>query len=108
IGGLPIVAEDLGLITEEVDELRDAIGLPGMRILQFAFGGDPTFRFLPHHYDKHTVVYTGTHDNDTTVGWFLSLPEKEKKFLLDYAPQVKVDPAGELMRMAWASTADLS
>ncbi len=108
LGSLPLVAEDLGLITKEVDALRDAVGVPGMRILQFAFGGDPTFRFLPHHYDKHTVVYTGTHDNDTTAGWFARLPEKEKKFLLDYAPQVKADPAGEMMRMAWASTADLS
>lgn len=108
LGGLPLVAEDLGLITKEVDALREAVGLPGMRVLQFAFGGDPTFRFLPHHYEKHTVVYTGTHDNDTTAGWYAGLPEKEKKFLLDYAPQVAANPAGELVRMAWSSAADLA
>jgi 4-alpha-glucanotransferase len=108
LGGLPLIAEDLGVITDEVHELRDGAGLPGMRILQFAFDGDPTFRFLPHHYDKHTVVYTGTHDNDTTAGWYASLLDNGKKFLLDYAPQVKNDPPGEMMRMAWASTADLA
>lgn len=108
LGGLPLVAEDLGMITPAVDQLREAVGLPGMRILQFAFGGDPTFRFLPHHYDKHTVVYTGTHDNDTTAGWFATLPDKDKKFLLDYSPHVKADPAAEMMRLAWASAADLA
>jgi 4-alpha-glucanotransferase len=108
LGGLPLVAEDLGLITDEVDALREAVALPGMRVLQFAFGGDPTFRFLPHHFEKHTVVYTGTHDNDTTEGWFLTLPAGDREYLLKYAPGVEADPAGELMRMAWASVADLA
>ena len=71
LGGLPLVAEDLGLITDAVGELRDRQGLAGMRILQFAFGGDATDRFLPHNYElTNMVVYTGTHDNDTTRGWY--------------------------------------
>jgi 4-alpha-glucanotransferase len=71
IGELPIVAEDLGVITPEVEALRDGLGLPGMAILQFAFGSDDHANdFLPHNYPKHKVVYTGTHDNDTVVGWW--------------------------------------
>jgi len=71
LGTLPLIAEDLGLVTEEVTALRDALGLPGIRILQFAFGSDlqaPSFR--PHNYPRNAVVYTGTHDNDTVEGWF--------------------------------------
>ena len=67
LGGLPLIAEDLGLITPEVEALRDQFNLPGMRILQFAFGEAAENRFLPHNYDRNTVVYTGTHDNDTTA-----------------------------------------
>jgi 4-alpha-glucanotransferase len=71
LGELPVVAEDLGLITAEVRELRDALGLPGMAILQFAFGGPAEGNtFLPHNYERNTVAYTGTHDNDTVVGWW--------------------------------------
>ncbi len=72
LGQLPILAEDLGVITPDVEELRDGFGFPGMRILQFAFGGDTANHDLPHNYIKNCVVYTGTHDNDTTVGWFNS------------------------------------
>ena len=72
LGDLPIIAEDLGVITPDVEELRDGFGFPGMRILQFAFGGDPKNIDLPHNYIRNVVVYTGTHDNDTTVGWFHS------------------------------------
>lgn len=73
LGHLEIVAEDLGIITEEVLQLRDALGFPGMKVLQFAFDGDPKNSFLPHNFNTpNCVVYTGTHDNDTTVGWFLS------------------------------------
>jgi 4-alpha-glucanotransferase len=73
LGKLEIVAEDLGIITPEVGQLRDDLGFPGMRVLQFAFDGNPDNSFLPHNFDTpHCVVYTGTHDNDTTLGWFLS------------------------------------
>jgi 4-alpha-glucanotransferase len=69
-GDLPIIAEDLGTITPDVHRLRDEFGFPGMRVLQFAFGGDPHDTHLPHEYTRNTVAYTGTHDNDTVVGWF--------------------------------------
>lgn len=108
IGQLPFIAEDLGLITPDVLELRDALGLPGMRVLQFAFDGGPSAAFLPHNFDRHTVAYTGTHDNDTTAGWFASLAETDKKYMLDYAPSLTVDPPGELMRLAWSSIADVA
>ena len=68
---LPLIAEDLGVVTPEVKALRDDFGLPGIKILQFAFGTDPQAPdFLPHNYPRNAVVYTGTHDNDTTAGWF--------------------------------------
>ncbi len=70
LGEPPIIAEDLGTITPDVHALRDEFGFPGMRVLQFAFGGDPRDTHLPHNYTSHTVAYTGTHDNDTTVGWY--------------------------------------
>ena len=70
---LPIVAEDLGIITPDVEALRKGFGLPGMRVLQFGFGGNPQDLHLPHMHSRDSIVYTGTHDNDTTVGWYLSL-----------------------------------
>ena len=81
---MPIIAEDLGLITPEVLALRDQFQLPGMRILQFAFGDGEGNHFLPHHYVINTVAYTGTHDNDTTLGWWSTLPEREKAFAREY------------------------
>jgi 4-alpha-glucanotransferase len=74
LGPRPIIAEDLGLITPDVDELREALGFPGMRILQFAFGGEDREAHQPERYPQNSVVYTGTHDNDTTVGWYTSEP----------------------------------
>lgn len=70
LGDVPIIAEDLGVITPDVEQLRDECGFPGMRVLQFGFGGDPDSVNLPHNYSPDVVAYTGTHDNDTTVGWF--------------------------------------
>jgi 4-alpha-glucanotransferase len=104
LGDLPLIAEDLGLITPEVEALRASLGLPGMCILQFAFSG-PDNRYLPHHYEPATVAYTGTHDNDTTHGWFATLPEKEAAFLRQYVPRTG-DIAWDLMREAWGSVAD--
>jgi 4-alpha-glucanotransferase len=78
-GDLPIVAEDLGVITPDVEALRRGFGLPGMRVLQFAFGGDPEDVHLPHMHDRDSIVYTGTHDNDTTLGWFLSLDSETQR-----------------------------
>ena len=83
--------------------------LPGMRILQFAFGGAQEDRFLPHHYEHHTVVYTGTHDNDTTVGWYENLTdERASAFRAAMRPARRRDPAWGLIRLAWASVADLA
>lgn len=86
LGTLPIIAEDLGMITPEVEALRDRFELPGMKVLQFAFGGDLKNPFLPHNYPRHcnSLVYTGTHDNDTTLGWYRSLGENERSFLHAY------------------------
>ena len=71
LGDLPLIAEDLGVITPEVGDLRDALSLPGMKILQFAFDGNPKNSYLPHNIENHNcVMYTGTHDNDTTNGWY--------------------------------------
>jgi 4-alpha-glucanotransferase len=81
---LPIIAEDLGMITPDVIELRDQFQLPGMRVLQFAFGEDESNHFLPHHYIPNSVAYTGTHDNDTSVGWWNSLPDHQKSFVQQY------------------------
>jgi 4-alpha-glucanotransferase len=104
---LPIIAEDLGEITPDVTALRDKFSLPGMKVLQFAFSG-PENPFLPHSYLQNCVVYTGTHDNDTTLGWFCSAKESEKDFALRY---LGADPASivwEMIRAAWKSGAELA
>jgi len=81
LGQLPVIAEDLGMITPEVEELRDNLGYPGMKILQFAFDGNPANPYLPCNYDPNCVVFTGTHDNDTVLGWYLdaNVPEEAKQ-----------------------------
>lgn len=81
---LPIIAEDLGVITPDVEDLRDKFNLPGMRVLQFAFGNGEANLFLPHHYVTNTVAYTGTHDNDTTLGWWNTLSHHEKAYAKEY------------------------
>ncbi len=83
-GKLPFVAEDLGIITAEVTALREKYGLPGMKIMQFAFGDDNKNPYLPHNHEINTVVYTGTHDNDTNVGWFNKLPLEQQQRIADY------------------------
>ena len=77
-GGLPLIAEDLGVITSEVEALRDRFSLPGMKILQFAFDGAADNYYLPHNHQRNCVVYTGTHDNDTTLAWFDALSAERK------------------------------
>jgi 4-alpha-glucanotransferase len=108
LGGLPLIAEDLGVITPEVEGLRTRWGLPGMRILQFAFGGAREDRFLPHRYDRNTVVYTGTHDNDTTLGWYRNLTSAEHAYYRRYVVETDAGPAWELIRLVWASVADVA
>lgn len=101
-GALPIIAEDLGVITPDVIELREQFHLPGMRILQFGFTGADN-PFLPHNYVTNCVAYTGTHDNDTACGWFESAPEEERKFALRYLNSDGSDFAWDLIRGVWSS-----
>ena len=108
LGRLPFIAEDLGLITPDVEALRDELGLPGMRVLQFAFGGGANNPFLPHNYPQNAVTYTGTQDNDTTAGWYVALKAGERKQLHQYAPDAKRNAAHALIRLAWSSVADLA
>jgi 4-alpha-glucanotransferase len=108
LGGLPFIAEDLGVITPEVEKLRDDFGLPGMRVLQFAFGGGPDNLFLPHNYPRHAVVYTGTHDNDTVVGWFRSLPKHERARVLQFTCGNPSHIASDMIRLAWSSVASIA
>jgi len=107
-GGLPLIAEDLGLITPDVEKLRDGFNLPGMRVLQFAFGGDSTNPHLPHNALRNTVIYTGTHDNDTTTGWWASAPKDQKQKARRYAPGIERGPSWEMIRLAWASVSNVA
>jgi 4-alpha-glucanotransferase len=109
LDGLPLVAEDLGEITPDVIALREAVGLPGMKVLQFAFGGGSDHPFLPHNYDSpNWVVYTGTHDNDTAVGWYRATDEAARHRFRRYGARDGSDPAWAMMREAWASVAELA
>lgn len=118
LGELPIIAEDLGVITSDVVALREELGFPGMRVLQFGFGGDPkTSVDLPHNYVRNVVAYTGTHDNDTAAGWFNSVPgegsmrtaseiEEQRQFCLDYLNTNGAEIHWDFIRAVWASVAD--
>jgi 4-alpha-glucanotransferase len=108
LGDLPIIAENLGVITPEVERLREEFGFPGMRVLQFAFGGDATNDHLPHNHTRDSVVYTGTHDNDTTIGWFASASEKERDYCLEYLATDGREINWELIRAALASVAGMA
>jgi 4-alpha-glucanotransferase len=106
LGRLPIIAEDLGVITPDVEALRKRFALPGMRILQFAFAGDASDRYLPHNYESDTVVYTGTHDNDTTAGWWASASDHERHFARGYLATDGHDMPWTMIRAAMASVGD--
>ena len=126
LGDLPLIAEDLGVITDGVRALRDGVGLPGMKVLQFAFDvqerrdGALLNAFLPHTYDKRCVVYTGTHDNDTTQGWLTALDDETRALVASYVrgEPVTVDAARalcesgalcrDLVRLAFASVAEVA
>jgi 4-alpha-glucanotransferase len=111
LGGLPFIAEDLGIITPDVSKLRDDFEIPGTRVLQFAFDGHADNPYLPGNFVRNTIVYTGTHDNPTTRGWHEALPAVERKNLCSYlkAPQLETsEVAWELLRLAWSSVAALA
>jgi len=107
-GELPLIAEDLGEITDDVIKLRDKFNLPGMKILQFGFGGDAKNSFLPHNYVKNCVAYTGSHDNDTVVGWFSELDLKTKNHVLNYLNCNGINIAWDMIRTALSSVADMA
>ena len=107
LGSLPLIAEDLGTITPDVDALRKAIKAPGMRVLQFAFGSDDNIH-LPHHCEENGVIYTGTHDNDTTRGWFDSAPEHEKNRTLTFLGSSAGEVPWQMVRAAHASVARIA
>jgi 4-alpha-glucanotransferase len=109
LGELPILAEDLGIITPEVEALRDQFGFPGMKVLQFAFDTaeagvlDAANKFLPHNHGRNFVVYTGTHDNDTTRGWYRERTSEEKDLIRRYLARPDDDIVWDFIRLALAS-----
>jgi len=105
-GDLPIIAEDLGVITPDVEELRDGFGLPGMKILQFAFDSSEANDYIPYNYPKNCIVYTGTHDNDTVVGWFDNASPNDRAYVLDYLNTNDYEIHWSFIRLAWASVAN--
>lgn len=105
IGHLPLIAEDLGVITPEVDKLRQDFNLPGMKVLQFAFGSDAKNEHLPHNFDTNCLVYTGTHDNDTTWAWLHTLEKEEKKRVMTFLKMYERKPVWALIEMAWSTVA---
>lgn len=105
LGKLPLIAEDLGIITDEVRALREEAGFPGMRVLQFAFGNDKNNAYLPHSCDKNSIMYSGTHDNDTTQGWYETATEAEKDHYRRYLNVDGSDVAWDFIRLAFASPA---
>jgi 4-alpha-glucanotransferase len=108
LGDLPIIAEDLGLITQEVHALRARTGFPGMRIMQFAFSGDDSHPFLPQNFEPNTVVYTGTHDNDTVLGWWATCSTRERAFAALYLDSDGEQVHWDMLRGAWMSVARLA
>ncbi|KAB8141306.1 4-alpha-glucanotransferase [Chloroflexia bacterium SDU3-3] len=109
LGSLPIIAEDLGVITPDVEELRDQFEFPGMKVLHFAFGDDdPENAYQPHNYPTRCVVYTGTHDNDTTLGWWQAMGDTERARVQTYLARDGHDICWDMVRLAFASVAEIA
>ncbi len=106
LGRFPIIAEDLGLITADVEALRGGLGFPGMAVLQFAWGGDAASIYLPHNHTRNLLVYTGTHDNDTTRGWWRALDEHTRSHVQQYLGVCGDDIAWDFIRAVLMSVAD--
>jgi len=100
-----IIVDDLGVTTEEMIRVRDKYEFPGMKLLQFAFGSDGSNTFLPHHYQQNSVVYTGTHDNDTLTGWYKKMNRIERKFLKSYLNRKDIRINWDIISLAWSSVA---
>ncbi len=107
-GELPLVAEDLGIITDEVTALREKYGMPGMKILQFAFGGEASNPYLPHQHCQDSVAYTGTHDNNTTLGWFETLDDSTRRHVYQYFGETTESMPWLLIRAALQSVSELA
>jgi 4-alpha-glucanotransferase len=108
LGRLPIIAEDLGLITPEVHALREKLDFPGMKVLQFAFSGGPENNYLPHNFNQNCVVYTGTHDNDTTQGWYEKASDHERDFVRRYCRIDGKNVHWDMIKLSLQSTADMA
>ncbi len=108
LGELPVIAEDLGVITPEVEKLRDDFNLPGMKVLQFGFASDATNEHLPHNYGKNFVVYTGTHDNNTTLGWLKSATKKEQRNIRKYFRRTRRRALDPVIEACWGSVAEIA
>lgn len=109
LGKLPIIVEDLGFLTPSVIKLLKDSGFPGMKVIQFAFDSREGSDYLPHTYTQHCVVYTGTHDNDTAMGWMKTAPKASVKFAKEYLNLTKEEGYNwGLMRGAWSSVADMA
>ena len=105
LGDLPIIAEDLGDLSPKVPLLLDHVGFPGMRVLTFAFSSDESDSFLPHNYPIEAIAYTGTHDNDTTLGWWKAAPDTEREFAASYLALDRSDPVKGFLEALWESRA---
>ena len=105
---LPFIAEDLGVISEETVQLRNHFNLPGMKVLQFAFGDTPNNPFLPHNYERNYIAYTGTHDNDTTKHWYEQTDENTRNFYRSYLQKDGSDVSWDFIRAIWSSVAIIS
>jgi 4-alpha-glucanotransferase len=108
LGDLNIIAEDLGVITPDVVELRERFGFPGMKIIQFAFDSGEENDFMPHTYERNFVVYTGTHDNDTSLGQYKASSDDDKKHMDEYFHVDKQDPAWSYIKLAWSTVASVA
>jgi len=107
LGEIPLVAEDLGVITPEVEKIRDDFGLPGMKILQFAFGSGSDNPYLPHNVERNCLIYTGTHDNNTSLGWWQGLGEQDRAHVASYIGKPSPNMPEDLIRLAMAGVAGL-
>ena len=109
LGDRQMIAEDLGFLTEDVKKLLERTGFPGMKVLQFAFGSGEQNIYLPHNYTENCVVYTGTHDNDTTMGWLKTIPSYEKEYLKKYLnAKTDKDLLWGMIRLALSSVAKVA
>ena len=105
LGDIPVIAEDLGVITDDVTDLRDSFGLPGMKILQFAFDSAEENDYIPHNFTRNCIVYTGTHDNDTVTGWFAKAKKEDREYVMKYINTDAKNIHWDFIRLAFASVA---